>query len=153
MHRNMLSDKALFRDYESLDYGIYEPEKAFATALMLNDWMEEIKENKIVEKYSTTPGALYTKLTNADWLLYSSIELAKLMHVSTHDLMNINVRLKYGIREELLELVRLEQIGRARARLLFINDIRTVNDIRNSREKVVKLLGKEIAEKVLKQLD
>jgi hypothetical protein len=52
----------------------------------------------------------------------------------------------------LLDLVRLEQIGRARARLLYSNGIKSVSDIRANREKVAGLLGKEIAGKVFEQL-
>ncbi len=137
--------------YESL--GIeYEPEKAFATALMLKDWINEVREDELSEKHRITPGELYAKLTNAEWIAYSSIELAKLLHVSQRDLVDLFVRLKYGIREELLDLVRLEGIGRVRARLLYSNGIKTVNDIRSNREKTALLLGREIAEKVFSQL-
>jgi helicase len=153
MHREMFFEKKLFRDYESLDYGLYEPEKAFATALMLKEWIDEVRENALVDKYSTNPGTLYLKVTNADWLLYSSIEIAKLLHISTHDLTSISIRMKYGIKEELLDLVRLEQVGRVRARMLFNNGIKSVSEVRENRDKVIRILGKEIADRVLKQLD
>lgn len=153
MHREMFFEKKIFRDYESLDYGLYEPEKAFATALMLKEWIDEVRENALVDKYSTNPGTLYLKVTNADWLLYSSIEIAKLLHISTHDLTSISIRMKYGIKEELLDLVRLEQVGRVRARMLFNNGIKSVSEVRENRDKVIRILGKEIADRVLKQLD
>ncbi|MEM3884055.1 MAG: hypothetical protein QXT94_03940, partial [Methanothrix sp.] len=84
--------------------------------------------------------------------IYSAIELAKLSHISARNLVDVRVRLKYGIKAELLDLVRLEQIGRVRARKLFDNGIRTVNDIRSHRGEVEMLLGKEIAAKVFAQL-
>ncbi len=133
-------------------YGAYEPERAYGTALMLRDWMDEKKESAIVEAYSTTPGFIYNKLNNAEWLAYSAMEMAKILHVGTHDLINMNARLKYGIREELLDLVRLRGIGRARARLLFANGIETVKAIKNDRDKVVRLLGREVAQAVFDQL-
>ena len=153
MYRSTMPSTSIFDSEGSFDYAVYEPERAFTTALMLYDWMDEVHEKELVEKYSITPGALYVKLTNADWLVYSSIELAKLVHVPIHDLVNVNVRLKYGIKEELLNLVRLEQIGRVRARALFNNGIHTIEDIRNSREKVARVLGKDIAQKVFSQID
>lgn len=153
MHRNTMGDASVFDMQNSFDYVAYEPERAFTTALMLHDWMEEVREKELVEKYSIAPGALYVKLTNADWLIYSSIELAKILHVPIHDLVDINVRLKYGIKEELLDLVRLEQIGRVRARALFNNGIHTIDDIRNNRDKVARVLGKDIAQKVFSQLE
>ncbi|MCL4379671.1 MAG: DEAD/DEAH box helicase [Candidatus Marsarchaeota archaeon] len=144
--------KLMLREFDPMDYGNYEPEGAFSTALMLNDWAEEMKEPEIVEKYSSTPGALYTKITNADWLIYSAIELSKILKMPHRKLLEMRVRLRYGIKEELLDLVRLQQIGRARARTLYMNGIRSVNDVRNNRAKVTSLLGKETADKVLSQV-
>ena len=144
--------KLMLREFDVMDYGNYNPEGAFSTALMLNDWMEEVREPEIVKKYTSTPGALYSKVTNADWLIYSAIELSKVLKMPTHSLIETRVRLRYGIKEELLDLVRLEQIGRARARALFMNGIRSVADIRANRSKVSGILGKEISEKVFSQL-
>ena len=135
-----------------MDYGYYDPVRAFSTALMLKDWTDEQKEQDIVKKYKSTPGEIYSKLSNADWMIYSAIELAKLIHKSAHSMINIRVRLRYGIKEELLDLVRLEQIGRVRARLLFMNGIRKVSDIRENRGRVEALLGKEVSKKVFDQL-
>ncbi|MEM0154514.1 MAG: DEAD/DEAH box helicase [Methanothrix sp.] len=142
----------LLYKYEELSFGYYNPVEPFTSALMLRDWMAEIDEESIIRKYHITPGALYAKLSNADWVIYSAIELAKLSHISARQLVDIRVRLKYGIKAELLDLVRLEQIGRVRARKLFDNGIRTVNDIRSHRAEVEMLLGKEIAAKVFSQL-
>jgi helicase len=153
MYRHMNKDSSILDAYDSTEYGYYDPLRAFSTAVMLNDWISEVRENEIVRKYSTTPGALYTKLSNADWLAYAAIELSRLLHRSAHDLIEARVRLRYGIKEELLDLVRLEQIGRVRARILYINGIHGIADIRQNRAKVAALLGKEISEKVLAQLE
>ncbi len=145
-------NKGMPSEYEMYD-ARYETDKAFSTALMLRDWMDETHENDLVKKYSTTPGALYAKLRNADWVLYSTIELGRLMKRPLHDFIDVRVRLRYGIKEELLDLVRLEQIGRARARLLYANGIRKVSDIRTNRDRVTSLLGKEISRKIFEQID
>ncbi|MEM0201096.1 MAG: DEAD/DEAH box helicase [Candidatus Micrarchaeaceae archaeon] len=131
-------------------YDIYRP---FSTALMLNDWINEVGETDIMLKYKESPGSLYSKTTNADWLLYSGIELSKILHKGPAKLIELRVRVKYGIKKELLDLTRLEQVGRVRARLLFNSGIKTVSDLRNekSKEKVERLFGKEIAKKILDQ--
>ena len=49
--------------------------------------------------------------------------------------------------------MRLEQIGRVRARQLFINGIEKVSDIPKHRERVKEILGPEIADKVFKQIE
>ncbi len=137
---------------ESMDYGYYDPVSAFSTALMLGEWINEADENSIVKKYRTTPGVLYIKLSNAEWLIYSAIEIAKIMHKSIHRLVDTRVRIRYGIKEELLDLVRLEQIGRVRARRLYGNGIKSVQDIRANVEIVRSVLGSEVAKKVFMQL-
>ncbi len=137
---------------ESMPY--YDPVAPLGTALMLRDWSEEMPERDIAEKYSATPGSLFTKITNADWLLYSSIEIAKLIRVSTAQLHEMRIRVKYGIKKELLDLTRLEQVGRVRARLMYNAGIKTVSDIRKegSSEKITRLFGKEVAKKILDQV-
>ncbi len=142
MHRHKISREAL---------DVLDPIGAFSTAMMLNDWVDETKEQDIVSKYSTTPGALYSKITNADWLVYSAIEIARILHQPANKLIDMRVRLRYGIKEELMDLVRLNQVGRVRARLLFNNGIRSVKDVRENTEKVKALLGKETAEMIFRE--
>ncbi len=150
-YRYINSDRSLFSEYERTGYGYYDPARAFSTALMLNDWIDEKREQDIVKKYHTTPGEIFSKLSNADWMIYSAIELAKLTRKPMHDMINVRVRIRYGIREELLDLVRLEQIGRVRARTLYVNGIRTVAELRDSRPAAERLLGKEVAKRVFDQ--
>lgn len=134
-------------------YGFRDELGAFTTAMALNDWMEEKTENLILMDYHTTPGALYSKISNADWMIYSAIELSKILHAPYRQLISTRVRLRYGIKEELLDLVRLEQIGRVRARKLYSNGIRGVSDIRSSKDLVIKILGKETSKRIFVQLD
>lgn len=148
----MLEKTAVNYDSEELLY--YDPLKPLSTAMMLNGWISEKGESELVKEYSTTPGALFSKLNNADWMLYSATELGKLMRVNTRSLLDLRIRMKYGISKELGDLVRLEQIGRVRARLLYNNGIKTVADMRKegAAAKVEKLLGKELSRRVLDQL-
>jgi len=134
--------------------GYYDPVKPLSTALMLRDWISEMPERDMVKKYGTTPGSLFVKLGNTDWLLYASYELSKILHTGTAKLLELRVRAKYGIKKELLDLTRLEQVGRVRARLMYDNGIRRVADLRmgGAEEKIEKLFGKEIAKKIMEQL-
>ena len=63
----------------------------------------------------------------------------------------MRVRLRYGIKEELMDLVRLSQIGRVRARLLYENGIRSVADIKADPARVRRILGKETAEMIFRE--
>ena len=132
----------------------YEPERPFSTALMLDEWISEANEYLITKKYGETPGSLFTKIQNADWLLHASAELARLMHMSPAKILEVRVRTKYGIKKELLDLVRLEQVGRVRARVLHSGNIRSVAELREkgSEAMLTKLFGREVAQKIWAQV-
>jgi helicase len=61
-------------------------------------------------------------------------------------------RVKHGVKEELLLLVELKGIGRARARKLFNAGIKRPSDVKNNPHKVEAVLGKNVANHVQKQL-
>ncbi|MEM3796430.1 MAG: helix-hairpin-helix domain-containing protein, partial [Archaeoglobaceae archaeon] len=66
---------------------------------------------------------------------------------------NLETRIRYGVKEELLELVSIRNIGRVRARKLYNSGIKTRRDILANPQKVAKLIGEKIAEKVLRDID
>ncbi len=141
-------------NYDSEELLFYDPIKPLSTALMLHRWINETTEQELTKAYSTTPGAIFAKITNADWLLYACTELGKLARVNTRPLLELRIRMKYGIRKELTDLVRLEQVGRVRARLLYSNGIKGVADLRKegSAAKVELLFGKELSRRILDQV-
>jgi len=124
------------------------------TAKILLDWINEVPEASIYETYGIDPGDLYRILELADWLMYSLIELYKLFEPKREILdylRGLHLRLRHGVREELLELVRLPNIGRKRARALYNAGFRTQEDI--VRAKVSELLEVEgIGMKVIEGL-
>lgn len=139
---------------------MYEPEyedflNSVKTALMLNHWISEQDEEFLLEEYNIRPGELRAKLEIADWLLYSAEEICKILHYQSliKEIVKLRLRLKYGVKEELLPLIRLENIGRARARILFRNRLRDIKDVRNADlSTLVQLLGEKTALSVKKQL-
>jgi len=123
------------------------------TAMMLNAWIDESDEQEIVDRFNTAPGGIRSKVSNADWLLYASKELARMEDLGADDIEKLRVRLKHGIREELLSLVQYDQIGRVRARKLYDYGIRDADDIRETEfEKLKKLIGKKTGKKLKKQV-
>ncbi|WP_414836832.1 DEAD/DEAH box helicase [Candidatus Nanohalococcus occultus] len=128
--------------------------ESLKTSLMLKAWINEKDEESIMDKYDTAPGGVRAKTRNADWLLYSAQELARMKEIDVqNDLKKLRVRLKHGIGEDLLSLVKYDQIGRVRARKLYDHGIRDREDIREvSFEKLKKLIGKRTAKKLKKQV-
>ena len=95
------------------------------------------------------------KLEIADWLLYAAEEICKIMHYQSliKEIVKLRLRLKYGIKEELLPLVRLENIGRVRARILFRNRFRDIKEIKNADlSTLAQLIGEKVALSVKQQL-
>jgi len=124
-------------------------------ACALNEWAEEAGEDSIMEGYGMTPGELRARLERADWLLYATSELALLLGQMEmlHGIRKMRLRMKYGVMEELLPLIRLKGIGRARARMLFRSRLASLNDLRKvPLESLEKILGSKTARDVKSQL-
>jgi helicase len=90
------------------------------TALLLQDWTEEMPEEQMLKRYSTTPGDIRAKVDVAEWLLYAAGELARLLAPeAVAELEQLRTRITHGVRRELLPLLALPGVGRIRARELF----------------------------------
>jgi helicase len=55
---------------------------------------------------------------------------------------DLELRLKYGVKEEILELVQLRNIGKVRARKLYLLGITSVSLIKKDPEKFLSIVGK-----------
>jgi len=129
--------------------------RSVKTAMIFESWINEKTGDQILTNYKVTPGELRTRLKNADWLLYSANELALLLEMKDIllNLRKTRVRIKYGIKEELVALVRLKKIGRARARRLYSSGLKTISDLRKvSLEKLQNIIGQNIAFEIKRQL-
>ncbi|MEM2874366.1 MAG: helicase-related protein, partial [Candidatus Nanoarchaeia archaeon] len=127
------------------------------TALAFEDWCNEIGEDWLYKKYSVTPGELHSKREIADWLLYAIGELARLIGKSEVSSMcrKLRIRMYYGVKEELLHLIKLKGIGRARARKLFQAGYKTIADLGKADTKqLAMVLGSiKLAESIKQQLN
>jgi len=139
---------------------MYEPEyeeflNSVKTGMMFHDWVGEKDEEFLLEEYNVRPGELRAKQDTANWLLHSSEELSKLLQFKSllKEIVKLRLRMRYGVKEELLSLLRLEQIGRVRARKLYRNKIKDIADVKKVRLEVLEqILGRKIALAVKKQV-
>jgi len=125
------------------------------TSFLLKDWVEEVREQELVDSFKVQPGILRAKLQNADWLAYSALELAKILGLQEHfvHLNKMRKRLKNGIKEELVILCELRGIGRVRARRLFNSGIKSIKDVKKIDVRdLEKILSPKIAVSVKQQL-
>lgn len=124
------------------------------TAAMLSLWCDEAQEEFILEEYGVRPGELRAKIDTGDWLLYSATEICKLLSIERRDFFRSRIRLKYGVKQELLGLLRIKGVGRVRARMLYNNGITSIAEVgRAPIEQLTKLLGPNVAKRVKEQLN
>jgi len=125
------------------------------TALFFEAWIDEKDEDFLLEKYDIRPGEIRIKQETADWLLYGSEELAVLQDHKTavKEIRKLRLRVQEGVREELLPLLKLQGIGRIRARKLHAQGIKDLGDVKKiDLTSLTQLLGKAIAESLKKQV-
>jgi helicase len=127
------------------------------TAMILKAWIEEKSEDEMIERFRTQPGDLYRTIENAKWLLYATHELATLFN-EKHALpqtLELMERVEKGVKKELLPIVKLEGVGRARGRILYNAGFKTVEDIKNARLEdlmSLPLIGPKLAKKIKGQV-
>ncbi len=99
--------------------------------LALQAWITESSELVLSDSLGIESGDMHRMVENANWLCYCLREISK--HVDRADLLeeldDLGRRVVYGIREELLDLVRVKGIGRVRARILYKNKIKNLDDL------------------------
>jgi helicase len=141
---------------EEYDYEFDSFFKSVKTAMLFEDWINEATDDKLLERYNIAPGEMRGKLQIADWLLYSLQELALIKQFKDviKNVRKVRVRMMYGVKEELLSLIKLRGIGRVRARKLFKARIKTLEDARRTPlESLSIVLGKSVAESIKEQLE
>lgn len=94
-------------------------------------WMSERTEAEIADDLNIESGDMHKIVEGCDWLLYCLGEVAKVLKRSdlTGETARLRVRVKYGIKEDLMELVRIRGVGRVRARRLRVNGIRDMDGL------------------------
>ncbi|MFH8080372.1 MAG: DEAD/DEAH box helicase [Candidatus Aenigmatarchaeota archaeon] len=129
--------------------------QSIKTTLVIDDWINEKSEDEILSKRGVTPGELRVRLTNVEWLLYALSELALLLGYKDlrNDLRKLRIRVKHGIKEELIPLIKLQGVGRVRARKLYSHNLKTLEDLRKVDTLILnKIVGKVVAANIKKQL-
>ncbi|MFB6091186.1 MAG: helix-hairpin-helix domain-containing protein, partial [Halobellus sp.] len=110
---------------------------ALKTARMLEDWAEEVDEDRITERYGIGPGDIRGKVETAEWLLGAAERLAGEVGLPAVPVREAKKRVQYGVREELLDLAGVRNVGRKRARRLYEAGIETRADLREADKSTV----------------
>jgi helicase len=101
------------------------------TASALEEWIGEFEEDDVLKRYNMGPGDLKNKVEVGEWLIYSMRELSKIFNKDAYpELTDLMTRVRYGVKRELLDLVRIKGVGRVRARILFDRGLKSLDDVR-----------------------
>ena len=125
--------------------------------LALQSWITESTELSLSDSLGIESGDMHRMTENANWLSYCLREISK--HVERADLLeelgDLRNRVVYGIREELLDLVKVRGIGRVRARILFKHGIKNLDDLRKipvNKLAEIDKIGSTIADNIKEEL-
>ncbi len=127
------------------------------TASLAHMWVNGVEEEEICERFGVGPGDLHRILEAVEWIVYAAYELSKLFKARSlvPKLGKLWLRVKHGVTEELLELVKLRNIGRARAKILYRAGYKTLDDLKKAGPaKLLKIpgFGPELVSSIMEQL-
>jgi helicase len=142
-------------NYDYIDYEQFLGE--VKTAMVLEAWMDMMSESELLELYNVQPGDRYSAVHNAQWLLYAAQELAKVLGKPEYgtQLYRVRDRVRHGVTEKLLPLVRLKGIGRVRASVLFKSGFTSVSALKRApvqRLVDILLIGPKLAKSIKEQV-
>jgi helicase len=136
---------------------VYTYYATLKTMWLWSRWIDEEKEETMCDDFNVGPGDIYRHVESAGWLLHAAGMIAELLHYKkmTFDLEALRLRVRYGIKEELLNLASLEGVGRIRARILFKHGYHTLDDLKPataSHLASIKTIGKSLADSIVQQI-
>ena len=107
---------------------------------VLESWMEEKTLREIEEEFDSQPGDVRTRVELAEWLLYSARrmlvsdsevveEASEATSIVSEYISEIQKRIRYGCKSDILSLVGIRNVGRVRAREMKRLGLETIYDI------------------------
>lgn len=126
--------RALVRGHRSEIIDAVDPDALSRGLLALYHWVNEETLVHISEQCGAEPGDVHRAVETARWLVRCMARLAREVKLDEqrHNLEDLQVRVIHGVREDLVELVRIRNVGRVRARALYVAGLRTVRDVREA---------------------
>ncbi|RLG07154.1 MAG: hypothetical protein DRN59_01730, partial [Thaumarchaeota archaeon] len=126
---------------------------AVRIALVLEAWINEVPEAEIYDRFGVQPGDLVVLRETASWIAYAASQIAKIAgyreFVRPYDV--LSERIRHGVKEELLPLVRLRGVGRVRARALYQAGYTSIEKLKAaSPEELMRIPG--IGPSIIKQI-
>jgi len=131
-----------------------EQQKAYNIASLLYDWINEVSEVDLYNKYRVEPGVIRYIVDNAKWMAYATYQILLIIDYIDKEYQDIakdlEFRLEYGVKRDIIELLHIKHIGRVRARKLYSAGIKSREELYTKSSLVASIIGEKITKKVLK---
>lgn len=121
---------------------LFDDMNALKATFIMADWINEIPLADITEKNNIGSGDLQRVMDTGQWLARAINQFSKLLGADFLIELseNLNIRLKYGIKKQLVNFVKIKGIGRVRARILYKAGVFSINDLVNVSDKQLEKL-------------
>ncbi len=138
--QDMLSD---FFDRLGVEAEDEDDMKAAKTAMLLNDWIDEIPIYDIEERYKVGAGDIEGRVSTGEWICMAASRIAaEFKREYAHQLDVLSLRIKEGVKEDIMKLITIPGVGRVRARRMYSAGLRTLSEIAATRpEQLASLKG------------
>lgn len=128
--------KCLFDPFEDPEFNYEVFMGALKVSAMTEDWISEVPEDVMTDTMGIGPGDIRSRVDMMDWIMYSMSEIAFIIRPdSVRAIRPLLTRIRYGVKEELIDLVSFRGVGRTRARILYDAGYRNRTDIMSADEK------------------
>ena len=156
------------QEYMEMVYDNFKHEKLYAqqelqknwtkSLLILYHWIDGMTYSDMSEKFDAEPGDIFQIRRNAEQLAYIIREIARFWknQVLVDELDILRQRIRHGVPEEYLDLVRIKNVGRVRAKILYKYNFRDRIDLKEvSVEKLAAIdkIGMTIAKSIKSQIE
>ncbi len=139
--QEIVEEFLMSRDLPYFDLDDYE--SRIKTAMVLLDWINEVGIDLICEKYGIGPGDIQSRISTAEWMAFALGRMARmLLPQKSSYFQMLSLRLREGIKSDIMELTTVPNIGRVRARRLYNAGIKSVEQLSSaSVESLKKIAG------------
>ena len=149
-------DERFLVDPMNCDEYMYELFKSdLKVALLIDEWISETDEETMTKTLGIGPGDIRSKVDMMDWIIYAMSEIAYIFNPDAiRRIRPLTVRIRYGVTEELVDLVSLRGVGRSRARRLYDAGYRSRSDLATADVKALAMMpgiGPSLAASLVKQ--
>ncbi len=124
------------------------------TSRIMLEWINGTHPDLIMDTYNIYEGDIHNTSSSLQWIMHAIRNISSMMDLGASGLATeLELRLKHGVKKELLPLISIRNVGRVRARQLYDAGYTSKKDIMNmDMDDLKKIMGEKTAHNILKDL-